>query len=114
MDGEKSWTTLKLVGTQSNKAAIGARVKVATISSSGKERNIHATVSTGSSFGGNSLQLELGLDNAVKIKSITVKWPNREQTVQEFENVDINRFIKITEGNNDVEYLDVKRFEFAG
>ncbi len=111
MDGEKSWTTLKLVGTQSNKAAIGARVKVATISSSGKERNIHATVSTGSSFGGNSLQLELGLDNAVKIKSITVKWPNREQTVQEFENVDINRFIKI---NNDVEYLDVKRFEFAG
>ncbi|MEZ4953897.1 MAG: CRTAC1 family protein [Saprospiraceae bacterium] len=111
---EKSWVNLKLVGTNSNRAAIGARVKVTSILSSGREQVTYATVSTGSSFGGNSLQLELGLGDAVKIKSIEVKWPNREQTVSIYQNIDIRRFVKITEGTPDVEYYEPKGFAFPG
>ncbi|MEO1262158.1 MAG: CRTAC1 family protein [Bacteroidota bacterium] len=109
---DKSWVNLKLVGTQSNTSAIGARVKVVTVAANGRERTIHATVSIGSSFGGNSLQLEMGLDDAVKIKSIEVKWPNREQTVQVLQNVELNKFVKITEGQNEVEYVQPKSFNF--
>ncbi len=111
---ENSWTSLKLVGTTANHCAIGARVKVTTQNASGKEQVFHTTVSTGSSFGGNSLQLELGLGDATKIKSIKVKWPNRVHSVRVFENLEINRFMKITEGEAEVEYYEVKRFEFGG
>ncbi len=109
---ENSWASLKLTGTTANRCAIGARVKVTTQNAAGREQVFHATVSTGSSFGGNSLQLELGLGDATQIKSIKVKWPNRAHSVSVFENLEINRFMKITEGEAEVEYYEPKRFEF--
>ena len=111
---QNSWTSLKLVGTTSNRSAIGARVKVTSLNAKGQEQLTYATVSTGSSFGGNSLQLELGLGDAVTIKSIEVKWPNRERTVSLYENIEVRKFMKITEGNPQVEYYEPKRFAFAG
>jgi hypothetical protein len=112
MGSEKSWVTLKLVGTRANRSAIGSRVKVTTLDKQGKERSIFATVSTGSSFGGNSLQLEMGLDDAVKIKSVEVKWYGPGHTLDVYENVRMKSFVKITEGEKEVEYYDPKRFQF--
>jgi hypothetical protein len=108
----KSWVTLKLEGTTANKAAIGARVKVVTVNSNGRERAIYNTVSTGSSFGGNSLQLEIGLDDAVKIKFCEIRWPNRQGTIQVFENLEINKSYKLVEGRNAPEVLNLKTFAF--
>lgn len=109
---EKSWVTLQLEGITSNKAAIGARVKLTTTNSKSEENNIYRTVSTGSSFGSNSLQLEIGLDDATLIKSIEVRWPNSEKSTQTFENVEVRRFVKIVEGSSQVQYLERKVLNF--
>ena len=53
------WLTVKLVGKKTNRAAIGARIKVVT--SGEKPLTIHRHVSSGSSFGANPLQQTIGL-----------------------------------------------------
>ncbi|MCB0521477.1 MAG: CRTAC1 family protein [Saprospiraceae bacterium] len=108
----KSWINLKLIGTTSNRAAIGARVKLTVVNKGGVERSIYNTVSTGGSFGGNSLALEVGLDDAVKIKELEIRWPNATRTVSTYNNVEIDRFVKITEGVEQLEYLNPKSFDF--
>jgi hypothetical protein len=60
---ENNWITIQLVGTQSNRSAIGARI-VAIVNESGKRRRIFHTVGTGASFGGNSLLAEIGVGKA--------------------------------------------------
>ncbi len=110
---KKNWVTLILEGTESNRSAIGARIKIATQQKNGREQIFYQVVSTGGSFGANSLQQETGLDEATAIKSIEVKWPNAAQSVQVFENIKINSFVKIVEGANDVEYLERKAFSFG-
>lgn len=108
---EKNWVTLILEGTSSNRSAIGARVKITTELESGKEMNIHRTVTTGGSFGSNSLQLETGLGEAVRIKTITVKWPNPAQTEEVFQDIDINRTVKLKEGSAKAMYLERKAIQ---
>ncbi len=109
---QKSWVTLKLEGTTSNRCAIGARVKITTINKEGLERSIYNTVSTGSSFGSNSLQLEVGLDDAVSIKEVEVQWPNAAKTKSVYKDLEINKFIRITEGKDLPEYFAPKVFSF--
>ena len=102
---KNNWVTLRLVGTESNKAAIGARVKITVENKSGKTQVIHGVVSSGGSFGGNSLQLETGLNDAVQIKHLEITWPNAQLTKQIFENLEINTIIKITENKTAPVYL---------
>jgi hypothetical protein len=68
------WITLKLEGVQSNRSAIGARIKV-TLPATAPHREIHATVGAISSFGGSSLAQEIGLGKAEAIESIEITWP---------------------------------------
>ncbi len=107
---QKNWVTLQLEGTTSNKMAIGARVKVVTQKANGQENSIYKIVSTGGSFGGNSLQLEMGLDDAKLIKSIEVVWPNKAQTKTTVENIAINKFYKLVEGSTQLEELNRSAF----
>ena len=71
---DNAWITLKLIGSKSNRAAIGTRVKVTVEYKKGVTKNIYRTVGSGSSFGGNSLQLEIGLGDAVKVNQVEVAW----------------------------------------
>jgi len=73
------WIVLRLEGTTSNASAIGARVRVVTRTSSGR-REIHRRVSGGSSFGANSLQLEIGLGEATAVEAVEVTWPATGET----------------------------------
>ncbi len=68
------WITLRLQGVRSNRSAIGARIKVALDTPRGP-RQVHATVSSGGSFGANSLQQEIGLGDATAIRSVVIIWP---------------------------------------
>ena len=56
------WLTVKLVGKKTNRAAIGARIKVVTAGEN--PLTVHRHVSSGSSFGGNPLQQTIGLAKA--------------------------------------------------
>ena len=108
---KKNWVTLRLEGTMSNRSAVGAKVEITTENNAGKTANFYHWISTGGSFGGNSLQLEIGLNDATKIKTVKITWPNSDLTVQTFENLEINRVIKIKEGTTTVTYVEEKAFE---
>jgi len=73
------WLGLKLIGTVSNRSAIGARVVV-----HGTKRNWTDEVRSGSSYNSsNDLRLHFGLGTETKITEIDVRWPNgaKEQFV---------------------------------
>jgi hypothetical protein len=105
------WVTLVLEGVRSNRAAIGARIKV-TVETSAGTRDIYAVVSTGGSFGSSSLQQEIGLGAAKAIRAIEVKWP-ASGTVQEFKNAPMDAFLKIREGAATPERLERKTFKIS-
>jgi uncharacterized repeat protein (TIGR01451 family) len=86
-----SWIAINLVGTTSNKSAIGADLMVL---AGGVWRM--REVNSQSGFGGqSSLTQHFGLGNAAVIDSVKVKWPGG--LVQVLANVPKNQFITITE-----------------
>ncbi len=104
------WITLRLEGRRSNRSAIGARIKVQVATPRGP-RDIHATVGTGGSFGGNSLQQEIGLGDASSIIAIEVSWPTTGK-VQVFRDVALDRVYRIVEGEVGLKPVAVKSFKF--
>jgi hypothetical protein len=90
------WLNLKLVGERANRAAIGARVQVRFETPVGP-RSIHRTVTSGASFGGNPLRLELGLANATRIQSVEIRWPGSD-TRQTVTGLELDRAYEVVEG----------------
>lgn len=68
------WITLRLKGVQSNRFGIGSRIHIRVVEPDGSHRDIHHLVGSGGSFGGNSMQAELGLGAAAAIESIDIEW----------------------------------------
>ena len=68
------WLKLKLQGVQSNRSAIGARIKVVAKSDAG-EREIHRLVGSGGSFGASPLRQEIGLGQCSAIDRVEIFWP---------------------------------------
>ncbi len=89
--------TLRLEGRRSNRSAIGARIRVRVATPAGRPRDIYATCGTGGSFGGNSLQQEIGLGAATAIESIEVRWPATGEN-QVFRAVAMDRVDRLIEG----------------
>jgi hypothetical protein len=106
------WVTLKLEGTQSNRAAVGARIKVVVRTNQG-ERNIYKTVSTGGSFGGSPLRQEIGLGQAQSIQRTEIFWPTTGKT-QVIKDLSMDHFYKIREGDLAALPLKLKSFKLAG
>jgi hypothetical protein len=88
------WVTLRFHGTKSNRAGVGARVKI-TVDTERGPRRIHAIVNTGGSFGSSSLQQEIGLGRATAIREIEVRWP--AGGVQRFRDVTADRVYLVRE-----------------
>lgn len=105
-----NWICIKLEGTKSNRAAIGAKVKVK-INDNGNERCIYREVNSGGSFGASPLRREIGIGQAKVIEELTITWP-ASGIVQVFKNVKPNQFTKITESSNDIQQLDMKQLPF--
>jgi len=102
------WITLKLEGTQTNRSAIGARIKV-TVALGKTTRDIYVTVGTGGSFGSSSLQQEIGLGEATAIQAIEITWPVSRKT-QIFKEVAMDQALKIREG--EAEFVPLKLVPF--
>ncbi len=88
------WLTVKLVGKKTNRAAIGARIKVVTAGE--KPMTIHRHVSSGSSFGGNPLEQTIGLAGSRKVATLEVHWPT-SGTTQVFRDIPADQSIEVTE-----------------
>ncbi|HJW31448.1 MAG TPA: CRTAC1 family protein, partial [Saprospiraceae bacterium] len=97
MGNKNHWIVLKLEGVTANRMAIGARVEVE-IEEKGKARKIYEMVTTGASFGGNSLQLEIGLGQATKVNSLRILWPSRTAGGQVFQQVELDKAYHLKEG----------------
>lgn len=104
------WITIILKGVQTNRFAIGATIKL-TLNTPSGTRYIFNTVSSGGSFGGSSLQQEIGLGNATGIKELEIYWP-ASKTHQIFKNVKMDQFIEITEGAKDFHVIKRKILHF--
>jgi tetratricopeptide (TPR) repeat protein len=106
----RHWLKLKLVGTKTNRAALGARIKAVVKDRDGSTRSIYRTVGNNSSFGGNCLTELIGLLDANSVAELEVSWPTSRST-QTFHNVSANQFIVITEGNDTFESLAQPRLK---
>ncbi len=105
------WITLKLQGIKTNRSAIGARIRVR-VETAGADRDIHAVVSTGGSFGSSSLQQEIGLGKATSIRFIEVTWPVTGET-RILEGLAMDRAYLVPEGGQATQ-LESKRFRLTG
>lgn len=87
----RNWLSLELVGTRSNRNAIGAR---ATVTAGGRTRI--AEVNGGNGYAAqSSFRLHFGLGAATQVESLEVRWPSgRTETFA----VEINRRARLEEG----------------
>ena len=99
------WLTIKLVGSRTNRAALGAKIRVELPGPAGEVASRYRTITSGSSFGGNPLACTIGLGQANAISAVEVSWPT-SKTRQTFRDVPIDKFIEIIEGRPDFRVLD--------
>ena len=98
VESNRHWLAVELVGTSTNRDAVGARVY---IRENGKTQ-VREVVS-GDGYGSqNSLRQYFGLGDTATVAELVVKWPKtgKEQT---FRNVAADRIIRITEGADAVD-----------
>jgi FG-GAP-like repeat/ASPIC and UnbV len=73
------WIKLRLEGVQSNRAAVGAVIKVVA-KVANAEREIYRTVGSGGSFGASPMKQEIGLGQADQIVRVEIFWPKTGRT----------------------------------
>jgi hypothetical protein len=75
--GERHWLSVKLVGTSSNRSAIGARVSL--VATDGVQ--VQEVRGGGSYYSQSDFRLHFGLGPATSFERLEVRWPNgREET----------------------------------
>jgi enediyne biosynthesis protein E4 len=86
------WLLLKLVGTTSNRSAIGARVRV----TAGDSTQVHEVRGGGSYLSQNDLRVHVGLGTATRVDRLEIRWPNGLE--EAWSDIAINRVHVLTEG----------------
>jgi enediyne biosynthesis protein E4 len=104
---KQSFLHVTLKGVKSNALGIGARVTL----TAGCITQTREIVGGRGTFGATDpAYAHFGLGNVTKIDKLTVQWPTNPPTTQEFKDVPVNKFVKVTEGAMTPELKDpVKR-----
>ncbi|HXI39595.1 MAG TPA: CRTAC1 family protein [Bryobacteraceae bacterium] len=92
----KNFISIRLIGTKSNRSAIGARVSI----EAGARRQVDEVMSGSSFYSQHDLALFFGLGKVETVDRIAVRWPSG--AIQEWKHVVANRVIRLTEGNPSV------------
>ena len=93
---EKNWIKLHLIGTASNRDAIGARVKI----TAGDKEQIAQKKSASGYLSQSDPRIHFGLGDNTKVDKIEVIWPSGK--TQLIQNVEAGKIITITEGEDAV------------
>ena len=88
----RHWVTLRLVGTKSNRDAIGAKVTI----EAGGRRQTAAVRGDGSYMSHSDLRVHFGLGEAAKVSRIEVRWPSG--VVQQLGALGVDQFYVVREG----------------
>jgi tetratricopeptide (TPR) repeat protein len=107
------WINLHLVGVKSNRAAIGARIKVTVENEGPGQRSIYRTVGSGGSFGASPLQQHIGLGKSARIVDLEIWWP-ASNTRQHFSNVEKDQFLEIKEFAKSYTKLERRPYKLGG
>ena len=99
------WLTVRLAGTRTNRAAIGARIRMELAGPDGRVRSVYRDVTSGSSYGGNPLEQTIGLGRAAAIRSLEIAWP-ASRTRQTVGGVPFDCAIEVTEGREGFRRID--------
>ncbi len=99
----KNWIKIKLIGTQCNRTAIGARVRVV----AGKHAQMDEVHSGSSVMSQCDLRLHFGLGQSPVADLIEVKWPTT-QKIERFTQIRANQILTIREGSGIVETFKPK------
>ncbi|HEY6616565.1 MAG TPA: FG-GAP-like repeat-containing protein, partial [Vicinamibacterales bacterium] len=90
------WISLRLVGVKTNRAAIGARIKL-TVENEGRGiRTIYRSVGSGGSFGASPLEQHIGLGRSARIVELEIWWP-ASNTRQRITGLEKNQSVEVTE-----------------
>jgi hypothetical protein len=91
----RRWVAVKLVGVKSNRSGVGARIRVS-VREGRRVTQRAREVTSGGSFGSNSLTPHIGLGRASRIETLEVFWP-ASGTRQTFRDVPVDTSIEIRE-----------------
>jgi hypothetical protein len=91
--GERHWIALKLVGTESNRSAIGARVRLVTADGV----QLQEVRGGGSYYSQSDLRVHFGLGQSRSVERIEVRWPNG--TSEAWTGLAVDRFHTLKEGS---------------
>jgi hypothetical protein len=111
------WIAVRLVGVRSNRAGIGARIKV-TVETTGTNnarvtRSIYRTVGSGGSFGASPLEQHIGLGPTARIQNVEIWWP-ASNTRQNFSTIIPKQSVEIKELATGFTKLDRKAYRLGG
>jgi hypothetical protein len=110
---ENDWINIRLTGVKTNRAAVGAEIKLTVEDDGGKPRSIYRTVGDSSSFGANPMEQHVGLGHGARIVSLDVWWP-ASRTRQSFSGVEKNEFIAVKEFDSSYTKLERRSAELGG
>jgi hypothetical protein len=91
--GQNNWFKVALVGTRSNRSAVGARVRV----SAGGRVQVQELSSQSSYYSRNDPRLHFGLGSSAKVERVEVRWPNGQAEI--FESLPANHVHTLKEGS---------------
>jgi len=106
----KGWIKLKLVGTVSNRVAIGAKVRIKAVIHGQSVWQLRE-VNTGDGYCANQLDPHFGLGDATNIDLVRIEWPSG--IVQELHDVTPRQFLTITEPSQLVVSHDAANPQFS-
>ncbi len=88
-----NWLRLKLIGSKSNRSAIGARVVV----KDGQRLQVQEITSQSSYYSHNDLRLHFGMGSSSKVEQIEIRWPSGE--TETLKDIAVNQTVRIKEGS---------------
>ena len=96
------WIKIKLIGVESNRSAIGARVIV----KAGGRLQAQEVSSQSSYYSVNDFRLHFGLGKAETVEEVNIRWPNGRTEV--LEGLAVDRLFKVREGEGVVAAVAMK------
>ncbi len=97
------FVNFKLVGTKSNRDALGARIRV----TANDINQIREIAGGGSYLSQSDLRANFGLGNATTISTVEITWPSGAH--QTFQNVAADHFYQVTEGRPQLSQLPINK-----
>ena len=105
----RHWLKVKLVGTRTNRSALGARIRVDLKGTDGATAvDLSRRSATTAASAATRLVETIGLGDAKSVARLTVTWPT-SKTTQTFRDVAADQAIEITEGSDPFKVLHQPR-----